>query len=98
MSTAGGKSILVGGEKCIRWRDEKGPARGPSHWRSAGLRLAGVLAGRAPPLLALPEPIALTVHLEDVDVMGEAVGGGPRQGPGAQNARPPLGGENFPVA
>src|SRR5918996_6367342 len=88
MSTAGGKSILVGGEKCIRWRDEKGPARGPSHWRSAGLRLAGVLAGRAPPLLALPEPIALTVHLEDVDVMGEAVEGGTRQALGTEQPGP----------
>jgi hypothetical protein len=30
------------GEVGIRWRDDKGPARGPSHWRSVGLRLAGV--------------------------------------------------------
>ena len=42
-------------------------------WRSACLRLAVVGPGRASTVLALPEPIALTVHLEDVDVMGEAV-------------------------
>src|SRR5918996_965563 len=54
VSTAEGKCIVVAEQRCIRWRDEKGPARGPAHWRSAGLRLAGVLAGRAPPLLALP--------------------------------------------
>jgi hypothetical protein len=42
LSTAEGKCIVVAEQRCIRWRDEKGPARGPSHWGSAGLRLAGV--------------------------------------------------------
>ena len=42
-------------------------------WQSACLRLAVDGPGRASTVLALPEPIALAVHLGDVDVMGEAV-------------------------
>ncbi len=57
-------------------------------WWSGGLRLAGVGAGRAPAVLALPEPKALTVNLEDVDVMGEAVEERPRQALGAEHAGP----------
>jgi hypothetical protein len=57
-------------------------------WRSGGLRLAGVGAGRAPAVLALPETIAVTVHLEDVDVMGEAVEERTGQAFGAEHAGP----------
>ena len=31
LSTAERKCIAVAEQRCIRWRDEKGPARGPSH-------------------------------------------------------------------
>src|ERR687891_25368 len=41
--------------------------------RSVGLRLAGVGPGQASTVLALPEAIALPVHLQDVDVEGEAI-------------------------
>ena len=37
---------------------------------------------------ALPEPIAVTVHLEDVDVMGEAVEEGTGQALGTEHAGP----------
>jgi hypothetical protein len=50
--------------------------------------LAGVGAGRAPTVLALPEPIALPVHLEDVDVVGEAIEEGAGQALGAEHTGP----------
>src|SRR4029434_313989 len=59
-------------------------------WQSACLRLAVVGPGRASTVLALPEPIALTVHLEDVDVMGEAVEERTGQALGAEHAGPLL--------
>ena len=57
-------------------------------WWSAGLLLAGVGPGRALTVLALSETIALTVHLEDVDVMGEAVEERAGQALGAEHAGP----------
>jgi hypothetical protein len=64
------------------------PARGPCHLAVRRLRWAGVGAGRAPAVLALPETIAVTVHLEDVDVMGEAVEERTGQALGAEHAGP----------
>ena len=62
-------------------------------WCSAGLRLAGVGPGRAPPVPALPETIAVAVHLEDVDVMGEAVEEGTGRALGAEHAGPLVEGQ-----
>ena len=47
VSTAETKCVAATEQRCIRWRDDKGPARGPSHLWSAGLLLAGVGPGRA---------------------------------------------------
>ena len=57
-------------------------------WQSACLRLAVDGPGRASTVPALAEPIALTVHLEDVDVMGEAVEERTGQALGAEHAGP----------
>jgi hypothetical protein len=88
LSTAERRCIAVAEQECVSPRDEKGPARGPCHLQSACLRFAVVGPGRASTVLALPEPIAITVHLEDVDVMGEAAEERTGQALGAEHAGP----------
>jgi hypothetical protein len=88
MSTAERKCVAVAEQRCISWRDEKGPRGSPLFWCSAGLLVPGVGAGRASTVLTLPEPIARAVHLKDVDVMGEAVEERTGQALGAEHAGP----------
>ena len=75
MSTAERKCIGVAEQRCIRWRDDEGPRAGPlSFGGQAGLRVgwrrSWASAGGA--CFAGADRCS-RLHLEDVDVMGQAV-------------------------
>ena len=88
MSTPEQKCIGGPEQKCIRRSRRKAALGRPSGVRRSGLGCLARLSvvGDAPrSTLALFEPVAVAVHLEDMDVMGEPV---------EQCAGEPLGGEH----
>ena len=62
-------------------------SRGPQVWSESGdVRIIRDLGGGVLP--ALPEAVAVAVHLQDVDVVGEAVQQGPGQALRAEDLGP----------